>query len=889
MRTCRVLLVLLAAVTPLNAATSISWSSGALSVPILRGTTRIVRVSFTASQDFRGLDLRIVPELQPFLRVSPSHYDSVAKNTTTSVELLFSVAESTAARTYNGTVQVRISSGSAGLPSPLSIALVVNNPSFAAIPGSTSLPSLDRFTNDPSGINYAKDEIVVFVDPAATQDQVSSLAARFGAEFLGHDDELNFYQLLLQFPTLDDAMQLILELENEPIVRFAIPHFFEIGNSSETIPNDPSWSFTSRPFRSWAQDLIHLPEAWTIATGDPSVRTGFVDVGFDLNHEDIIFNGSLSDFRFNFTAFRDHGTEVASIAGAVGNNARGLAGAMWAPNLLLFSCSANNDNFVDEPICWSMATKAIDRGARIINVSFAINYSPVCLPSAPINQIAAWLQRSKNGWREVLNHAAGVPIGVLFVFGTGNDRTLFDFTVPAVLSNEFPNNVLSVGAVDRHSNQASYSNYGSISLWAPGGDQPTKMCPNGQRTSPFPDAELPFLFFTQIFAAQANNTYGSVSGTSIAAPFVSGVAGLVLSANSSLTATQLKNIIVSTADDTGHVDSAGKSVRLLNAFRAVQQALAPPVPTRIYVSVPAENRIAVVDPASDQVIDSIPLPSSPQGIAASKDGSFVLAVLSNISQLAKVHLPDKTVTQMNLPGGAVAILPNGQKAYVTQNTATGTSVSVIDPSTLTLTKSITLAGAGSVVNNINIAPSGLKAYVSFGGIDTTVGVIDTTLDQLKATINAQTYYHDEVAFSADSSLAVVSSRGANCPTNGGFSQLDAVNDVFLSADNLTSGKIGVKVSTDKTKAYLPDTCGAGNLLVFALATNTLVDSIPTGLTNEPSAVLLFENTGKAFLVDETGTMSDVNLSARSHFTFPLSTAPFGGILPWTVASGPAPQ
>src|SRR6266704_4989852 len=93
MRTCRVLLVLLAAVTPLNAATSISWSSGALSVPILRGTTRIVRVSFTASQDFRGLDLRIVPELQPFLRVSPSHYDSVAKNTTTSVVLLFSVAE----------------------------------------------------------------------------------------------------------------------------------------------------------------------------------------------------------------------------------------------------------------------------------------------------------------------------------------------------------------------------------------------------------------------------------------------------------------------------------------------------------------------------------------------------------------------------------------------------------------------------------------------------------------------------------------------------------------------------------------------------------------------------------------------------------------------------
>ena len=282
---------------------------------------------------------------------------------------------------------------------------------------------------------------------------------------------------------------------------------------------------------------------------------------------------------------------------------------------------------------------------------------------------------------------------------------------------------------------------------------------------------------------------------------------------------------------------------------------------------PAENRVAVVDPGSDQVIDSIPLSSAPQGIAISRDGSFLLAVLPNAGQLAKVHLPDKTVTQMNITGAsAVAILPSGQKTYVTQTTATGTSVSVVDPSTLTVLKSIPLAGAGSVIDNINAAPSGLKAYVSFGGIDTTVAVIDTALDQLKASINAQTYYHDEVAFSADSSLAVVSSRGANCPTNGGFSQLDAVNDVFLSADNLTSGKIGVKVSADKTRAYLPDTCGTGNLLVFDLATNTLVDSIPTGLTNEPSAILLFENTGKAFLVDETGTMSDVNLSARSHFT-----------------------
>ncbi len=119
--------------------------------------------------------------------------------------------------------------------------------------------------------------------------------------------------------------------------------------------------------------------------------------------------------------------------------------------------------------------------------------------------------------------------------------------------------------------------------------------------------------------------------------------------------------------------------------------------------------------------------------------------------------------------------------------------------------------------------------------------------------------------------------------------MDAVNDVFLSANNLTSGKIGVQVSADGSKAYLPDTCGTGNLLVFDLKTNTLLDSIPTGLTNEPSAIVLLENAGRVFMVDETGTISDVNLNTRSHLAFPISATPFGGIFASSIATGPAPQ
>ena len=578
MRAYQVLLVLFGVLVPVHAATTVSWSTTTVSSSVLAGTMKATAVSFTASQDLSNVDVRVVRELQPFVVITPSHFDFIAKNTTSSVTLVVSVSENTAAAAYAGTVQLRSSTGSHRLlPQPLPVSVVVQTPSSATIPNGVSLPSSDRFTTDQTGVNYARNEIIVFVTPAARQDQVMSLAERFGASFLGHDAGLNFYQLLLPFETLDTALTIVSQLEAEPIVRFAVPHLFERASAS-TIPSDPSWGFGVSTAESWGQSLVSLPDAWSLSTGGTQIKIGIVDVGFDPKHEDFVLNGPQSDLQSNFDQFRDHGTSVASLAAAVGNNARGIAGAMWASDLRFYACSANNDGIVSEPRCWEVAKEAIDRGARVINVSLAANWSATCYPLLTDSARQLLFQESANGWRDVINHSAGVPGGVIFVFGSGNDFTPFDLTAGASLSKEFVN-VLSVGAVNGlvvggvvvSHDQASYSNFGTLSVWAPGGDGSVTMCGNRRsnpRISPPP---------LEIWTAEPNNAYGfSGPGTSLAAPFVSGTAGLMLSANSSLTAPEVKNYIDATADPTGQLDPSGNPIRVLNAFHAVQQAIARP-------------------------------------------------------------------------------------------------------------------------------------------------------------------------------------------------------------------------------------------------------------------------------------------------------------------------
>jgi len=135
---------------------------------------------------------------------------------------------------------------------------------------------------------------------------------------------------------------------------------------------------------------------------------------------------------------------------------------------------------------------------------------------------------------------------VLFVFSAGNEHRDTCLATPASLSNVFPNNVITVAAVDKNEDLAGFSNYGScVNVAAPGVD---------------------------IYSTIPNNDYGNKSGTSMAAPFVTGLAALLWSHDDTLTATQVKNLIVQGAKVGGKQlwGPEGYIFYIINAYQSLK-------------------------------------------------------------------------------------------------------------------------------------------------------------------------------------------------------------------------------------------------------------------------------------------------------------------------------
>jgi serine protease len=269
-----------------------------------------------------------------------------------------------------------------------------------------------------------------------------------------------------------------------------------------------------------------------------------VDSGIRKNHPDLA--GRLVD-GYDFVdddddpedeTFGDaHGTSVASIIAAATNNAQGIAGVNW--NARIMPLRAFNEAGFGSSFAVAQSVRFAVRlgnasgampteAARVINLSFAS-------------------RADSSAERDAMEAAEAA--GAVLVAAAGNEDS-FVRHYPAAYGG-----VLAVSATTVQGGQAAYSNSGSwIDLAAPGGS-----------------------FLTGIVAAtvsgSSNYTYGSVAGTSFAAPHVSGVAALILSVRD-MSATEVEQILLTTAQDAGEIgvdDRYGHGI--VDAFSAVLAAM----------------------------------------------------------------------------------------------------------------------------------------------------------------------------------------------------------------------------------------------------------------------------------------------------------------------------
>ncbi len=301
---------------------------------------------------------------------------------------------------------------------------------------------------------------------------------------------------ILQVPGGTKSATLIREYKESGLVEFAEA---DIVGQVAALPNDPKfldgtlWGLSNTGQAGGAAGAdIHVTEAWNLINSASNIIIAILDTGARYTHEDLSANmwtspdnGShgLNALAHNFDPSDDagHGTQVAGIVGAVGNNGKGVTGVAWKTQLMACKCFNNFGvgNVSDAIICMDYAAT---NGARIINASFGF------AESAALSNAVVSLREA----------------GIILVAAAGNSTQNVD-TLPTYPACYPLDNVVSVGYSTRGDLLAAPSNYGATNVHL--------VAPGEQIYSTF---------------AATDSFYLAGNGSSFAAPYVAGALALVL-------------------------------------------------------------------------------------------------------------------------------------------------------------------------------------------------------------------------------------------------------------------------------------------------------------------------------------------------------------------------
>jgi thermitase len=420
---------------------------------------------------------------------------------------------------------------------------------------------------------YASDRVLVKLKAGQPQEDLERLNRNNGAstEEKIPGTRLNVVDLPADLP-VEEAVE---RYETSPDVEYAEPDFiFKPSQTNQA--NDPGYP-RMWGLNNWGQSCgtadadVDAPDAWSATTGDANTLVAVIDQGVDINHPDLKSNiwtnpgesgegketngvdddgnGYVDDvngwdFHNDDASVYDpvnggpgdqHGTFVAGIIAAEGNNSLGVVGVNWQAKIMVLKILGPNSGYSSDAV--EAIDYAVANGAKISNNSWGGGeYSQALL--------------------DAINRADAA--GHLFVAAAGN-RTVDTVGVdtdrfPFYPSSYNSTNIISVAATDNRDTLARFSNYGatSVDLTAPG---------------------------VGILNTLPNSDYGSFSGTSASTPHVTGAAALIKSEYPSWDNARIKDQILQSVDRRDNLEGKLVSGGRLNAARALGVAVPSPTST----------------------------------------------------------------------------------------------------------------------------------------------------------------------------------------------------------------------------------------------------------------------------------------------------------------------
>lgn len=494
-----------------------------------------------------------------------------------------------------------------------------------------------KLTSHPA---HVPGELLVRLKPAqnlSTQEtgilgQVGNVVDRYAlggqATPLGNYSSSEILRLKLHSNSPEALDRAIQELSQDPHVAYAVTNDILHETAKPVVPND-------LPAEQYGPRQIAAPQAWAEMTGDRTKAPllAVIDGGVDITHPDLLANlwtnpgeipdngidddgnGVIDDIH-GFNAVRKtgnpvdesgHGTHVTGTVGAVGNNGQGVTGVAWQAKIA--------------------GIKFLEKGyGDLADAISGIVYA---------DKIGARV--TQNSWGgSVYNQALRDALAAspaLHIFAAGNDGNNADVS-PAYPAAYPLDNIVSVAATDSEDQLASFSNYGiqSVDLAAPG---------------------------VKILSTIPGGV-GVKSGTSMAAPHVSGAASLILEKFPHLTNKELKDRLVFSVDHLPQLQDKVASGGRLNLARALEDdTILPGQPTALSGKADSTEAITLHWTASGD--------DGSQGLAA----AYELAVSDQPFTLESFERAIKVRTQPPLAPGneeslTIPVLPsaNDRQLYV---------------------------------------------------------------------------------------------------------------------------------------------------------------------------------------------------------------------------------
>ncbi|MBI3652476.1 MAG: S8 family serine peptidase [Acidobacteria bacterium] len=373
--------------------------------------------------------------------------------------------------------------------------------------------------------NFIEGQLLVKFQDGPYAPQTQAAHTQTGARVLTNFDSIGWQ--LVQLPADLSVEEGVAQYRKLRDCVLAQPNFTY--HIFDTFPNDPQYG------SMYGMTKIHMPTAWDTTTGNAAVVVADIDTGVDYNHQDLAANmwhnpgeipnngidddgnGFVDDYYgYDFINHdanplddNNHGTHTTGTIGAVGNNSLGVVGVNWNVKLMALKTHASDGNSTAATViaAFNYVTMMKNRGINIRVTSNSWGGAP---------EAGSYDQALKDAI-----DAAG-NAGVLNVFAAGNDNRDIDVNPSYPASYNSPS-IIAVASSTSTDTRSGFSNWGatSVDVAAPG---------------------------SSIISTFPNNTYATISGTSMATPHVAGAAALLVGLNPNLSPASLKASLINTVD-----------------------------------------------------------------------------------------------------------------------------------------------------------------------------------------------------------------------------------------------------------------------------------------------------------------------------------------------------